>query len=229
MFSVGVTTCDRGKPDYTSDALVSMWMAGWSDVWMSYDGPTFLTEERRGCELTVRTMATHELPIPLGPKVNFKFMLYHLTSYCEPWVIVFQDDIRIAKGLSEWLERNLPGEGVVSLYTSTPHDGPDGWNEVCLKPADGDPWPWRNCLGACAIAMPCDIAKRYVENDPQPERTDRIGSSLGQFCHLHDIPFWTHSPSLVQHVGEVSAVRCHTLTPERVALRFCEDVKDLNA
>ena len=140
--------------------------------------------------------------------------------------VVFQDDILVAKGLHDWLEENAPTEGVVSLYTASPHDGADGWRRLDLEPKPNDPYPWHNCLGACAILWNKDAAEKILEQPP-PVRTDRLGGWIGDFCYHNDIPFWVHSPSLVQHIGEESVRAGAPLTTDRQAKRFCEDVGEL--
>lgn len=82
-------------------------------------------------------------------------------------------------------------------------------------------------LGACAIAMPQDVAKLFLEKDPQFNRNDRLGAALGEFAFREHIPFYVHCPSLVQHVGAVSVTRGMPLSKERQAARFCEDVEEL--
>lgn len=226
MFAAGMITCGvRG--DYIAASLQSVQEAGWNRITMSWDGPVprrIYTSDR----MKIYHVRAHYIPVPLGPKVNLKAAFDALMRTCdEPWLVVFEDDILVARGLRGWLENNLPGEGVVSLYTSTTHDGNDGWKKIALEPAWDDPQPWRNNLGACALAMPRDVAMKYIMHDPQRERTDRVGSSIGQFCHRYGIPFWVHNPSLVQHVGAISCIRNNSLTPERVAARFCKDVREL--
>lgn len=205
-FYSAVMTADR-KVDYLVQTCDSLLAAGWFNPHLIFDNSP-----------------------RLGPKPTFKRALYDLSAACYEgkWCIVFQDDILVARGLRAWLEHNLPGHGVVSLYTSSVHDCPfDGWHEVDLRPTPENPTPWHNSLGACALMMPCDVARRFLEHDPQFSRTDRVGGAIGEFCFREQIPFWCHSPSLVQHVGEVSCLHGAPITDARRAKRFCADVSTL--
>ena len=225
MFSTGVITCQR-KVSYLNQTLRSIRAAGFGEIHVYADGNPLPLMTTTRCNNVV--WQTNHTAVRLGPKPTFKQLLWILAHHDEPWIVIFEDDVQVARGLRGWLEENIPQEGVVSLYTSSAHDGDDGWQQVHLTPSPDQPWPWRNCLGACALAMRQETALDYLANDPQQERTDRGGASLGEYCYRNDLPFWVHNPSLVQHVGEVSAFRdSFPFTDQRRAARFCEDVEQL--
>lgn len=168
-------------------------------------------------------------PIRMGIKPTFKLALWYLSvSHRADWCVVFQDDIKVSLGLGEWLPENLK-DGICSLYCSSVHDEPIyGWKQLDMVPNDREQFPWHRSLGACAIAMPKDVAVRFLKNDPQMNRNDRLGAALGEFAFRERIPFHVHCPSLVQHVGAVSVHRGMPITKEREAVRFCTDVCKLN-
>lgn len=114
------------------------------------------------------------------------------------YVLLAQDDILCARGIRQYLKRlKLPaGTGCVSLYTpgkSTPGEG--------LVAASGKTW------GACALLFPRDVAVKLVEcqviRDWPGDR--RIDVAVGKALESLGYAFYYHRPSLVQHVGEVSA------------------------
>lgn len=207
QISTAVTTCPR-ETDYLPQTLESLREAG-------FEYPLVIRDGRP----------------KLGAKPTFKRALWSLRG--AEWTLVFQDDIVVARGLKRWLHDmdgcylEGPAPGVYSLYCSAPQDGPDGWRRLDLAPKTWDVAPWHRSLGACALLLHESVAVGFLEHDPQPGRADRIGGALGQFCYEQDIPFHVHSPSLVQHIGDVSVRNGVTITADRRAARFCDDVRSI--
>lgn len=199
--SAAVTTAPR-ETSYLQDTLESLHAAG-------FEYPLVIRDGR---------------PL-LGAKPTFKRALWSLRA--ASWVAVFQDDVLVARGLRSWLESQELPRAVHSLYTSSVHDHGDGWQTLDLEPKPWNMLPWHNSLGACVLLLPGEIAVDYLANDPQFVRTDRLGGSIGEYCHLHGVPFITHSPSLVQHIGTTSCRTGVPITDERRAKRFCDDVRSL--
>lgn len=142
---------------------------------------------------------------------------------------VFQDDILAARGLFRWLEETLwPGDvdecGACSLYCA----GANSREESGWYTADDLPnfKPW----GACGFAFPRRSAELLVANPPNRPLHTQSDASTATFCRMHNLKFWIHSPSLLQHIGVVGSLGVgdnRGLTPERMASWFCEDTKDL--
>ena len=229
-FAVAVTTCRRPEGvSYLGQALRSIRDAGF-EVWtVVVDGPELVPRPAPN-DLAA---AVEPCDFQMGPKLCFKRALSSLLEEAVQWLIVFQDDVQVARGLRGWLEGpdNLPDDGVCSLYCSETlganDAGYDAWWRLNLTPTDERPQPWYGSLGACALMLRPAVAEMFLEEDPQMGRTDRIGAALGEFCYKQGIPFWVHSPSLVEHVGEVSVNGKMPMTPERTAGRFCSDVSQL--
>lgn len=207
--SAAVTTCPR-EVDYLPQTLESLRAAGFEYPLVIRDGrPT------------------------LGPKATFKRALWSLRG--AEWMLIFQDDIMVARGLRSWLEQQHASRwweehtpAVLSLYCSAPQDShDDGWRRLNLEPQTWDAAPWMRSLGACALLLHESIATGFLAHDPQQGRADRIGGALGQFCYEKNVPFYVHSPSLVQHIGDVSVRNGVQITAERRAARFCDDVRSL--
>ena len=148
--------------------------------------------------------------------------------------LVFQDDIIVASGLREWLHwpNNPSLIGAVSLYTPSGHESDSyGWRQVDLSPKpEGQRQPMWNCGGALAILMPRQSAVEFLEASVRPESKQMADYAIGQWCQESGKEYWRHTPSLVQHVGVVSAIRPNVrqeLTAARMASSFCEDVSCL--
>ena len=70
-------------------------------------------------------------------------------------------------------------------------------------------FPWALAYGALAYLIPIDSARRFLDDNPHPENKNQIDLKVGEWCQETGLQYWMHSPSLVQHVGEVSAI-CQT-------------------
>lgn len=137
---------------------------------------------------------------------------------------VFQDDIRVARGLRAWLDTSLwpddPAKILVcSLYLSgATQITKSGWNDLSQIPV------WRP-FGACALVFTNSGAKRLI-SEPMGGLLTGSDTQVGSLARKSRLGYWTHSPSLVQHIGERSAIHVKEvgLTEARVAANFCEDV-----
>ncbi len=102
---------------------------------------------------------------------------------------------------------------------------------------DAGEWQWvfppeekfqhRLAYGALAYLMPIDSARRFLDDDPHPENKTQIDLNVGEWCQDTGLQYWMHSPSLVQHIGEVSAICKARLVDCRRANDYVEDVKGL--
>lgn len=194
MIRSAVTTCPRRDADYLPGTLDSLRAAGF-DPYVCND------------------------PALIGPYPAFLNALGLLCKRSEPedMLIVFQDDLRCAKGLAGWLDWQFLPDGVLSLYCSTNQNVRPGW-----FPAEELP---RFCpYGALGLAFPREIAVQLVAN---PIRGSNHGTEnkVHSWCLRERVKLYLHSPSMLQHIGEV----CTTgdprgLIPDRVAGQWCEDV-----
>jgi hypothetical protein len=136
---------------------------------------------------------------------------------------VFQDDVRVSRHLHEWLEEHLWPDahrrlGVVSLYTAEPHVRvTDGWHKLSLAS------PSSRAFGALAYVFPYSVAALLLAEEAWGRGDIPIDAAVGEFCRRNHRGYWLHSPSLVQHLGEVSTLSDFGLTPSRRAGRFLQD------
>lgn len=133
----------------------------------------------------------------IGIVPTFRRAFHELSGFGDGFHVVFQDDVTAEPGLREWLEANLPADrGIFSLYLSEGRTATEGWSEL---PDDGE---YPTNVGACGIMMDHETARRFLSAPPFP-RIDRLGSQLALWARQEKIPFWLHSPGLLEHVGEV--------------------------
>lgn len=165
-----------------------------------------------------------------GSWANFRKSLKIMLPMEWDALCIFQDDIIVSRGLMELLQVSLwPSPeraiGCVSLYTAGATDtSRDGWNQIVES---------KQFYGALAYVLPRQIAIELTEVKPEsPTGTDSI---VGQFCVENGLEYWTHFPSLVQHIGEVSSIdETYGIGDEgsqqrlfRSASHFCSDAGDL--
>lgn len=190
-WAVAVTTCDRQGADYLPATLKSILKAGWIPDYIHHDfmhagaWPSFLASVR-----AVRA---------LSPRAD---------AY-----LIFQDDICVAENARDWIERDFSNgwpsvqPGVVSLYTA---------QEVHERHANGDGWfvfpentPCGRMAGALAIILHPVFAKALVDDPPGQNAKNQADIWLCRATKNARRTWVTHIPSLVRHVGQVSAIGTH--------------------
>ena len=145
-------------------------------------------------------------------------------------IMIFQDDIQCARGLADWLHwpvSQIEMIGACALYHPVipPEYGPsserEGWNRVHFPEGPG----WAIMAdGACALLMPRGSAEELA--DFQWDSKTRIDHAVGTYCRMRGRSFWRHNPSLIEHVGDVSAINPKRQTIRRASL-FVDDVAKL--
>ncbi|HEX4591801.1 MAG TPA: hypothetical protein VH120_17825, partial [Gemmataceae bacterium] len=142
--------------------------------------------------------------------------------------LLLQDDAIIYDGenVREYLEESLwpaGGAPVVSLYCPEPYTaGRYGWHRLRR------PWVW----GAQAFVFSPEAARRYLRDRRVCQHRWRSAAGgltqidvlLGWWAWWRRVPIWLPTPSLIQHVGEVSTIwlDCQTVGP-RAANLFVSD------
>lgn len=288
QIACAVTTAPR-KVSYLESTLESIDAAGFERPLVSYD----------------ETLA-------LGSYRNFKRTVLELleSSPTADAYLIFQDDISVARGLRQWIEKNFWPEspekiGVASLYCAVPHCfNRQGWHKLALQPSDSsevdtdgvveivakslaergrcypeqhfrhvvdlklvrrfsDSWllcgritermhlgkimpekpawfmvypdengvpypsqaqPWGMAYGALALVLPRENARRIVEKCAHPESRTKTDIHVAETCCRLGLSFWMHTPSFVEHVGEVSSLHDRGINDFRKAGEyFCKE------
>jgi hypothetical protein len=203
-WAVGVTTAPRQVPTL-ANCLQSLAGAGWDRPRLFADGPVAIPEEFNALPRSTRE------PL-VGAWPNFFLCLVELLMR-EPdaeGYLVVQDDVQFAADLPvrDYLERILwPGAraGIVSLFCSRAYtQSQPGWYRF------KGVWAW----GALAFVFSRDAARQFladaevVRHRWRPLRnglTD-IDGCIGRWASRRNVPLYYPTPSLVQHVGEVSSL-----------------------
>lgn len=220
-----VTTASRPK-DYLPQTLASLRSAGFGIDIIAVDYPSSI-------EGWFEDIPVLNASATLGDYGNFLAALEVLVTYDVDAVAVFEDDILVTCGLRDWLKCQLWPDspermGVVSLYTPFPNHPPrSGWFRYNLTPTDQEPHPFRNCFGACGYLMPISAARRFLQDSPRRNKPGLRDFTMGWWCQTTNLGYWAHSPSLVEHVGNVSAITTQPIRNDRRAGRFVSDVREL--
>ena len=218
-WAVGVTTAPRGVPTL-GDCLASLAVAGWDCPRLFVDGDAPIPEAFSHLPRTDRTPRVGAWP-------NYYLGLAELLMR-EPEAdayLMVEDDALFADqpGLRTYLEGLLwpgPRPGVVSLFCSRAYTRPrPGWY------AFEGTWAW--C--ALAFVFPRDLARRFLADpDVVGHRWTRARNPLadtdwrvGRWAETRGVPVYFPTPSLVQHIGEVSSLWPGVrLQGDRLADRF---------
>lgn len=193
-----VTTCQRQGVDYLPATIESICNAGFS-VEIVKD------QSMAGSWWALREALKRLLERPAD-------------AYC-----VFQDDIQVAKGCRAWLESQLwpipeSQVGVLSLYTASPCHLRPGW-------FSSEELPVVRCYGACGLVFPRHTAQLVLSHK---DRSMLTGSdtTLAGICRKNGLAWLNFSPSMIEHVGAVSAIQLigGTLDENRTARNWIDDV-----
>jgi hypothetical protein len=223
-WAVGVTTAPRRQP--TLDVcLESLFRAGWTNPVLFQDGEIPASEQTTGLDICIRNPQTGAFP-------NFFLALVELymrNAEADAYLLL-QDDAVFpqAAPIREYLEDVLwPGREpcIVSLYTAAGSGGPRaGWNAL---PVSAD------VNGAVALLYPRALLKQFV-TDPfvleyRERSVDRklagFPDAITEWKNANEIPVYLPTPSLVQHVGQVSAIWSHgRALGDRYADQFLGDM-----
>jgi len=227
-WAVGVTTAPRGDEDYHREmlaaTLASIQEAGWPSVTLFAEPGDYYLESQPG----VYVLANRKR---LGAWPNFLFALGVLRAHVPTadYMLIFQDDVLVAKECRAWLEcqltdwnwsRNVPLFGIthqrmiLSLYTANatklPNEEFRGW--FAAEGRYRDPITQTNLdpnwlgVGACAIAMPPTVADLLLADPPGKGELIKTDYHLSMFCIENNIPWIQHHPSPVSHRGKVSTL-----------------------
>ncbi len=203
-WAVGITTAPRRKPNL-GEMLQSLFKAGWETPTVFAEPESDLSQVPSSIEVCQRTRT-------LGAWPNFLLALTELVLR-EPHADAYfmcQDDAVFCLGLRDYLEQELwPDKrvGVVSLHTPS-HQAHE--NRVGFFPKDVGWGAW----GAMAFIFPNSSARAFLRdpavinhrNRGMGEGLKNVDSVVGNWCRSTQIPFYLHSPSLCEHIGETTTL-----------------------
>ena len=203
-WAVGVTTAPRREPTI-GRSLDSLITAGWSEFNVFAEPDCDVPDLPKGCNLVRRSSK-------FGAWPNFLLGLSELIL-ADPDADAYfmaQDDTVYCSGLRSYLEASLwPDEkvGVVSLHAAS-HQTKEDENGFFQEDVGWGAW------GAQAYVFPNSSARALLR-DPgvvnhrqrgMGEGRQNVDSVVGDWCRRAGFPYFLHSPSLSQHIGNTSAI-----------------------
>ncbi len=201
-WAVGVTTAPRGVPTL-SDCLESLRLAGWDDARLFVDGEAPIPQAWAHLPQTRR-----EPRVGAWPNYYLALAELYLRQPQADAYLLLQDDALLASGVREYLQGMLwpdKGPAIASLFCSRAyHQSQAGWHRF------RGAWVW--C--ALAFAFSAEAARRFLADLAVVQhRLSRrrkpladIDWRIGRWALQHGIPLYYPTPSLVQHIGDVSAL-----------------------
>ena len=203
-WAVGVTTAPRRSPTL-APCLRSLIDAGWPDPHLFIDGEVEIPPEFSDLARTIR------LPAVGARQSYFLAIVELLQKFPEAQALMLVQDDAFWPGhlpMREYLEQCLwPGSepGLVSAWCCTDDTAPEsGWHKR-MK-------PWK--FGAVVFLFARETAEKLV-HDPlmqlactsRPENhSGGLSMLIGDWAARVGVPVFFPTPSLVQHLGEVSTI-----------------------
>ena len=205
-WAVGVTTAPRRQPTLTP-SLKSLQESGWDEPILFIDGQVDVDEQFGGLRQFRR-----DKPSGAWPAWCFAAQTLLDSSPMADAIMIVQDDAIFpgVKAIKPYVESclwprdsNLDRPSIVSLYTS---------NDDSLDENRWRALPTRWKYGAVALAFPraqlIDLLTSEKQGlmDGLVEGHAGIDSRIGHWAERRGVDIWHPSPSLVQHIGQVSSV-----------------------
>ena len=221
-WAVGVTTAPRRERTLLK-TVESLMKAGWTEPHLFVDGDVTLPEALGDLCATRRNPAVKAWPNYLLSILEL--LMRHPTADA---FLMIQDDVCVFPhpAVKSYLERILwPGKkpGLVSLFCSREYTSEQsGWTRFPGR------WLW----GAQAFIFPREVAIQFVSHpmvirhrwSRSPDGRAHIDWLIGEWAYRNRISVWYPTPSMVQHIGRVSAIwNAAELSGNRVAARFLGD------
>ena len=204
QWAVGVTTAPRRSPTL-APCLRSLIDAGWSQLQLFIDGEVEIPPEFASLARTIR------VPAAGARQSYFLAVVELLQRFPEAQAVMLVQDDAYWPGhlpMREYLEQCLwPGSepGLVSAWCCTDDTASEaGWHERTS--------PWK--FGAVVFIFSREAAEKFVQ-DPliqqacssRPENhSGGISMLIGDWAARVGVPVHFPTPSLVQHLGEVSTI-----------------------
>jgi hypothetical protein len=203
-WAVGVTTAPRDQPTLEA-CLASLSAAGWREPRLFVDGNAVLPPAAHGLPVTRRDPRIGAWPSYYLALAELIMRAPHADAY-----LLVQDDVLFYRhtGLRRYVESILwPGKrpGLVSLFCSRAYTQPvAGWHVLT------EPLVW----GGQAIIFPHDAALAFLGDAqvllhrlaPEPDGLANIDGLIGQWACRTRTSVSVPTPSLAQHIGQVSAL-----------------------
>lgn len=200
-WAFGVTTAPRRQPTL-SVCLRTIIESGWHDPHLFIDGDVTIEREFSSLPRTRRAQPSGAWPAWCAALQDL------FDNYPDANTLAIVQDDALFPAIPKfrrYVEDLLwPGQlpGIVSLYTSA-----DDMQSENVWRRHPDKWRY----GAVAILLPRELAAQMLRNIAAGDLEFLSGSAgidtrIGVWAERMNVPIWHPSPSLVQHIGQVSSI-----------------------
>ncbi|QDT44045.1 hypothetical protein Pan241w_41500 [Gimesia alba] len=223
-WSVGITTAPRTEPTL-NQTIDSLRKAGWDQLQIYAEPGVEIPADSQNLLIVPRTER-------LGAFPNWYLALTEMLlrdPKAEAYLLC-QDDVLIAENTRAYLERRLwPAAeiGVVSIYC------PSHYQQNSTPDFIREDRGWRS-WGALAYIFSNPSARLLLSDVTvlnhrgfgPAEGLKQIDAVVGLWCERQQLPYFVHSPSLVQHIGETSTIYpTASVAGHRKANHFLEHIQ----
>lgn len=213
-WACGVTTVPSRRQYPLTKTLESVKAAGFLDLHLFVDGDDNGRSWQRefGCNVTCRMPRVHTYANWILSLAE----LYCRNAFADRYAI-FQDDVILCKGVSQYMEKAALGKHYWNLYTHPRSEGLKGWHEGDMI-SGGE--PMQKGLGAAALVFTRDAVQLLLRSahmverpatkgvDPRgrPLANIKVDGAIVTVMNNNGYRELCHTPSLAQHIGLVSSM-----------------------
>lgn len=204
QWSVGITTAPREQPTL-QQTIASLRAAGWKQLQLFAEPDVEVPESDPD-------LITTQRPVRLGAFPNWYLSLTEMVlrdPKAEAYLIC-QDDVLFSQNTRAYLERRLwpaPKVGVVSIYC------PSHYQQKQTPEFVREDRGWRS-WGALAYIFSNPSARLLLSDVTvlnhrgfgPADGLQHIDAVVGHWCERQELPYFVHSPSLAQHIGDTSTI-----------------------
>lgn len=214
LLAIGMTTAPRANPTLET-TVTSLRFGQFSQTVHLFTEPATLPQDWRRDGVVI-----HQNQRRMGCYPNWLQMAKWLIEQTDaPYLLLLEDDGLFCRGAAPGLYyglTHLENIGCLSLYTPNHnyqlHTGvAEGWFALDAS----DRW------GTVAHCFPRSVLTQFLKQADwsRPEGTDRY---LDHFMNVHGLRWYTHAPSLVDHIG-IDSTLGHISNDENAGVAFRSD------
>ena len=228
-WTVGITTAPRAKHEYLSKTVLALKKSGWDNI---------VVFAEPGSPVSYEYCVVHRRK-NYGDWTNWATGFYELLL-SEPdtdYFFMLEDDCLVCSGLKKYLELTIPMLGdfaTVSPYCPRIYQSHiTGYHNKCVG--------WKTVSTVATIMTRAAAIHFFADSDVQRHRFQHIfpveaeainwgvqvdprnsvkDAVIGLWAYKNLLPMFYHSPSLVQHIGEISTLGDIPMNEDREACDF---------